>query len=478
MFKSIFENTLGDKLNSFNNSGKSAIEWMDKFRQTLDITDKIQQQFNGADRSNISNYFTGTSSANSNNDIMNNANSNTNINGKSPNTNSANALNNNNINNETMHSVNNSNEKVLNNVSNKQNKKLKNINKEDSFDNFDNYVKSTNNVSSVQTTENTVQMQSSELSDNQVNTKKSIKGSVKSKLTRRLSFVTNGNGSNNSSNCLNEANDTESISPGTSNQKLAESSSSNQAKSVNIEPEPIQAELPSYSALVQTLPPSKNGRKLVRQSSEILTRVPFKPFQKINSETVEIPGLNVKVVRYRVENDLGTIDPHLYKNYSSKGADSASVVSKGKLFFSLHYNEDIQSLSVTVSKAELINNSQSTPNTPLNKRHSISTPNSPNLNKPDTYVKVLLLPDKKKKFQTKVQRKTSTPVFEETFYFQVPFNELQTKTLYLSLLEFVRFSKHDLIGSVRLGDLNTIKDLSTGDVEFSKNLVPILEVWN
>jgi len=466
MFKSIFENTLGDKLNSFNNSGKSAIEWMDKFRQTLDITEKIQQQFNGADRSNISNYFTGTSSANSNNDIVNNANSNSNINGKASNTNSANVsnnTNNNNINIETMHPVNNSNEKASNSAPNKHNKKSKNLNKEDSLDNIDNYVKNTN----VQTSETSVQMQNSEPLESPMNAKKSVRSSVKNKLTRRLSITTNGNGSNSSSNYLNETNDVEPIS---------ESSTSNQAKSVNVEPEPIQPELPSYSALVQTLPPSQNGKKLVRQSSEILTRVPFKPFQKINSETVEIPGLNVKVVRYRVEHDLGTIDPHLYKNYSSNGTDSASIVSKGKLFFSLHYNEDIQSLSVTINKAELINTTQSTPNTPINKRHSISTPNSPNLNKPDTYVKILLLPDKKKKFQTKVQRKTSTPMFEETFYFQVPFNELQTKTLYLSLLEFVRFSKHDLIGSIRLGDLNTIKDLSTSDVEFSKNLVPILEV--
>jgi len=37
----------------------------------------------------------------------------------------------------------------------------------------------------------------------------------------------------------------------------------------------------------------------------------------------------------------------------------------------------------------------------------------------DPYVKVYLLPDKKKKFQTKVQRKTLNPVFNETFLFKV-----------------------------------------------------------
>ena len=37
----------------------------------------------------------------------------------------------------------------------------------------------------------------------------------------------------------------------------------------------------------------------------------------------------------------------------------------------------------------------------------------------DPYVKVYLLPDKKKKFETKVHRKTLEPDFNETFTFKV-----------------------------------------------------------
>lgn len=37
----------------------------------------------------------------------------------------------------------------------------------------------------------------------------------------------------------------------------------------------------------------------------------------------------------------------------------------------------------------------------------------------DPYVKVFLLPDKKKKYETKVQRKNLCPVFNETFIFKV-----------------------------------------------------------
>lgn len=37
----------------------------------------------------------------------------------------------------------------------------------------------------------------------------------------------------------------------------------------------------------------------------------------------------------------------------------------------------------------------------------------------DPYVKLYLLPDKKKKFETKVHRKTLEPNFNETFTFKV-----------------------------------------------------------
>lgn len=40
----------------------------------------------------------------------------------------------------------------------------------------------------------------------------------------------------------------------------------------------------------------------------------------------------------------------------------------------------------------------------------------------DPYVKVFVLPDKKKKFDTKVHKKTLNPVFNETFTFKVRLN--------------------------------------------------------
>ncbi len=101
----------------------------------------------------------------------------------------------------------------------------------------------------------------------------------------------------------------------------------------------------------------------------------------------------------------------------------------------------------------------------------------------DPYVKLYLLPDKKKKFETKVHRKTLEPNFNETFTFkvnlsskidrngvlrpermnvargvlepllcvlQVLYTELGGKTLVMTVYDFDRFSKHDAIGAVKI----------------------------
>ncbi|XP_061114373.1 synaptotagmin-2-like isoform X2 [Conger conger] len=68
----------------------------------------------------------------------------------------------------------------------------------------------------------------------------------------------------------------------------------------------------------------------------------------------------------------------------------------------------------------------------------------------DPYVKVFIMPDKKKKFDTKVHKKTLNPVFNESFVFKIPYQELGGKTLVMSVYDFDRFSKHDIIGEVKL----------------------------
>ncbi|XP_073472094.1 synaptotagmin-2-like [Aquarana catesbeiana] len=73
----------------------------------------------------------------------------------------------------------------------------------------------------------------------------------------------------------------------------------------------------------------------------------------------------------------------------------------------------------------------------------------------DPYVKIFFLPDKKKKHETKVHRKTLNPIFNETFTFKIPYQELGGKTLVMTIYDFDRFSKHDIIGEVKV-PMNTV----------------------
>ncbi|XP_077292698.1 synaptotagmin 1-like isoform X2 [Arctopsyche grandis] len=115
-----------------------------------------------------------------------------------------------------------------------------------------------------------------------------------------------------------------------------------------------------------------------------------------------------------------------------EGESKVSEVKLGKLQYKLEYDFNSNSLSVTVIQAEDL---------PALDMGGTSDP----------YVKVYLLPDKKKKFETKVHRKTLSPVFNETFIFKsVPYADAMNKTLVFAIFDFDRFSKHDQIGEVKV----------------------------
>lgn len=121
---------------------------------------------------------------------------------------------------------------------------------------------------------------------------------------------------------------------------------------------------------------------------------------------------------------------------AEEGGDEAeskqSEVKLGKLQYKLEYDFNSNSLAVTVIQAEDL---------PALDMGGTSDP----------YVKVYLLPDKKKKFETKVHRKTLNPVFNETFTFKnVPYADAMNKTLVFAIFDFDRFSKHDQIGEVKV----------------------------
>ncbi|KAK2162329.1 hypothetical protein LSH36_100g04021 [Paralvinella palmiformis] len=172
----------------------------------------------------------------------------------------------------------------------------------------------------------------------------------------------------------------------------------------------------------------------------------------------------------KVQPDLEELEVNMEDNEDAES--TKSEVKLGKLQFSLDYDFQKGELSVGVIQAS-------------------DLPGMDMSGTSDPYVKVYLLPEKKKKHETKVHRKTLNPVFNETFIFKVPYSEMGSKTLCFAVYDFDRFSKHDQIGQVKV-PLNSIdlgrvveewRDLTSpesdsekenklGDICFSLRYVP------
>lgn len=140
---------------------------------------------------------------------------------------------------------------------------------------------------------------------------------------------------------------------------------------------------------------------------------------------------------------IGRIKPELYKQKSvdAEDARAAAAASCGKIHFSLRYDHDSQALVVRILQA-------------------FDLPAKDFCGSSDPYVKIYLLPDRKRKLQTRVHRKTLNPAFDESFHFPVPYDGLAERKLHLSVFDFDRFSRHDMIGEVILDNLFEASDLA------------------
>jgi synaptotagmin-like protein len=70
----------------------------------------------------------------------------------------------------------------------------------------------------------------------------------------------------------------------------------------------------------------------------------------------------------------------------------------------------------------------------------------------DPYVKTYLLPDRSKhsKRKTNVQRKTLSPIFDETLEYSVSESELSSRTLWLSVWDWDRFGRNQFLGEIKV----------------------------
>lgn len=135
-----------------------------------------------------------------------------------------------------------------------------------------------------------------------------------------------------------------------------------------------------------------------------------------------------------------------------------------RLCFSLSYDKFSEELKVCLIRATRL--------TPIGENVTV-TP----------YVKIFLLPDKKRKAQSRVLRRTSNPQFHEDFVFMVSPVDLPNRTLEFTVCEFDRFSRQQVIGHVRyplrdVNDLNSVQGTGEIWVDINNEDLKVCECWH
>ncbi|KAM9754857.1 synaptotagmin VIII [Menidia menidia] len=136
-------------------------------------------------------------------------------------------------------------------------------------------------------------------------------------------------------------------------------------------------------------------------------------------EQIHLKGVDGKTTTALVQPDVGEV-----------GYGSARQ-QRGKLLYSLEYSSTTSELIVGIKQA--------------NNLKAMDMGRSS-----DPYVKIYILPEKSKTYETKVFKSTLNPVFNEQFTFQLTKAVLQKSTVVMKVFDFNRFSKHEIIGELRL----------------------------
>ncbi|XP_023247842.1 synaptotagmin-10-like [Copidosoma floridanum] len=202
----------------------------------------------------------------------------------------------------------------------------------------------------------------------------------------------------------------------------------------------------------------KDNKKVLRQTTLPIVPTRHQNFQRQLSHRLDVPNIKFSVcsLENRSDSRLGLIKPELYKKElirqeSTESSSTVEMETAGNLHFAVRYDKEIEALVVKVLEAR---------NLPVKDVCGSSDP----------YVKVYLLPDRKKKYQTKVHRKNLNPIFNEAFLFNVPYNDIHERYLQFSVYDFDRFSRHDLIGQVVLKDLIDCVDYEH-EIEYTMDIM-------
>lgn len=197
------------------------------------------------------------------------------------------------------------------------------------------------------------------------------------------------------------------------------------------------------------------SRSLIRQSTDTTCTYPIRRTIR-RLESIEIPGLNgVKSIRY-INDDLGRLQPELYRKQIHQ---NDATHNAGIIHFKLFFNQTLQALLVQLVSIE-----------------NLSPKDLSNKSTVNPFVKLYLLPDRRRKFQSKVYKFNKTIEIDENFQYPISYELLLKRTLVFSINDFSRSLKRNSIGTVQLEQFDAMPEITTNEIFFSRMIVPQIEV--
>ncbi|MCP9264526.1 SyNapTotagmin [Dirofilaria immitis] len=142
----------------------------------------------------------------------------------------------------------------------------------------------------------------------------------------------------------------------------------------------------------------------------------------------------------QINDDIQKIDGYSVQQYESGMSEKSSDLCcvRGTLTFSLRYDFIHRVLMVHIIRANGIPDENSEP-----------------------YVKLCLLPERRNQYKTRIFKNSSNPECNEMFSFDVSHANLSTRMLQFTVYNFVRFTRHGLVGNVIMRDLFEKSQLNT-----------------
>uniref|UniRef100_G1SLQ1 Synaptotagmin-15 n=1 Tax=Oryctolagus cuniculus TaxID=9986 RepID=G1SLQ1_RABIT len=169
------------------------------------------------------------------------------------------------------------------------------------------------------------------------------------------------------------------------------------------------------------VPPSLEGRDWMPLDSREWLQAPRKPCPAL--EPLPTPCSRPLGEAH----GLGALSPELYKLPEDKSESDFPSGCRGRLWFSLEYEQEAERLLVGLIKARQLRAPSETCR-PLVKLH--------------------LLPDERRFVQSKTRCKSANPQFDEHFVFQVSSKNITQRVLRFSVYHVDRQRKHQLLGQV------------------------------